>query len=461
MAEEPERRRHFTLVTLIQRAVRRPYLFMAAVVLVIGVIWFFRLAVQEFLLLDRLVNVYTNDAQVQMNSYAIRPAITAEVLEVLAQEGKPVRKGAVLLRLAQDDILTELGQAEAVADEMAQQLQERRQELPLALERARNEIVQAQAVVATKQLVYRRAQMLLTVERDRTDKGLREHQASIEAARARQREHETAAREAEMTLQRNRSLFQDGIVSQDRLDATQIAVERYQARLAAAQEDVRQVQEHYPSGISPHMIRVHEQDVRRLAAEVKEQQAGLELARNNLRMVALGPQRLKVLEARHKEALTQVEVYRLKLAKTFVRSPIDGIVAYRNIEPGETVEGDPSNSPVLVINDPRHPWIAANVWESDIDRVHIGDTAEIWIDALKTSVLGRGKPVQGRVVRINPTTYSEVVGLPPERFFTRRERKIPVGIAIESNTLRLRAGMLAEVLILPGDGAEAEEQHRQ
>ncbi|MEE9146917.1 MAG: efflux RND transporter periplasmic adaptor subunit [Candidatus Tectomicrobia bacterium] len=461
MAEEPERRRHFTLVTLIQRAVRRPYLFMAAVVLVIGVIWFFRLAVQEFLLLDRLVNVYTNDAQVQMNSYAIRPAITAEVLEVLAQEGKPVRKGAVLLRLAQDDILTELGQAEAVADEMAQQLQERRQELPLALERARSEIVQAQAVVATKQLVYRRAQMLLTVERDRTDKGLREHQASIEAARARRREHETAAREAEMTLQRNRILFQDGIVSQDRLDATQIAVERYQARLAAAQEDVRQVQEHYPSGISPHMIRVHEQDVRRLAAEVKEQQAGLELTRNNLRMVALGPQRLKVLEARHKEALTQVEVYRLKLAKTFVRSPIDGIVAYRNIEPGETVEGDPSNSPVLVINDPHQPWIAANVWESDIDRVHIGDPAEIWIDALKTSVLGRGKPVQGRVVRINPTTYSEVVGLPPERFFTRRERKIPVGIAIESNTLRLRAGMLAEVLILPGDGAEAEEQHRQ
>ena len=65
------------------------------------------------------------------------------------------------------------------------------------------------------------------------------------------------------------------------------------------------------------------------------------------------------------------------------------------------------------------------------------------------------------MVRINPTTYSEVVGLPPERFFTRRERKIPVGIAIENTTLRIRAGMLAEVLILPHNGAEAEEQRRQ
>ncbi len=456
MAEDSETRRRPTPIRMIQRAVRRPYLFMAAVVLIIGAIWFFRLAVQEFLLLDRLVNVYTNDAQVQTDSFAIRPKVTAEVLEVTVKEGQVVQKGDVLLRLAQEEIAVELQQAEAGAEGIAQQLHEMRLEMPLSLERAQNEVVRAEALVETKEQAHRRAQVLLAVERDRTNKMTREHRASIEAARAHVRERETVAREARMSLQRTQSLFNDGIVSQDRLDAAQIAEERSQARVAVAQEQRRQAQERYPSRESPQMIRVHEQDVQRLAAELKEQQAVLELARTNLRLAQLGDQKIKVLEAKHKEALAQVDTYRLKLGKTVVRSPVDGIVAYRNIDPGETVEGDPSNPPVLVVHNPQNRWISANVWESDISRVRIGDEAEIWIDALKTSALGRGKPFKGRVMRINPTTYSEVAGLPPERFFTRRERKIPVGVSIEGDDPRLLAGMLAEVLIHPSDGAEAE-----
>ena len=161
------------------------------------------------------------------------------------------------------------------------------------------------------------------------------------------------------------------------------------------------------------------------------------------------------------EAQAQVEIHRLKLAKTTIRSPIDGVVGYRHVEPGEIVEGDPSNPPLMMIHDPRSSWIEAHVWESDIRRVRPGRPAEIWIDAFKTSALGRGKPFPGRVLRINPTTYSEVAGLPPERFFTRRERKVPVKIALDSTDPGLRAGMLAEVLILLDDGAIAQEQpHR-
>jgi hypothetical protein len=90
--------------------------------------------------------------------------------------------------------------------------------------------------------------------------------------------------------------------------------------------------------------------------------------------------------------------------------------------------------------------------------VRIGNAADIWVDALKSGTLGRGKPLQGRVFRINPTTYSEVAGLPPERFFTRRERKVPIGVSIGEDAPVLRAGMLAEVLIYPREGAEAEER---
>jgi multidrug resistance efflux pump len=458
MAEELESRRRSTPIVIIQRAIRRPYLFMAAVVLVIGAIWFFRLAVQEFLLIDRLINVYTNDAQVQMDSYAMRPAVTAKVLEVLVSEGTPVQKGDILFRLDQQDFLAELHHAEAAAEGIARQIHEMQEEIPLAQEKAQNEVRQAEAMVETKEQTYRRSQVLLSVERDQMGKSVQEHAASIEAARARLQEQESAAREAQMTLERARSLFADGIVSQDRLDAAQLGLDRSQARVAGSREQLREAQMHYPSGKSPEMIRVHEQDVQRLAAELKAQLTALELAHTNVRLTKLKEQKLHILQAKQKEALAKVDTANLKLDKTIVRSPVDGIVAYRDIEPGEVVEGDPSNPPVMVLHNPHNRWIAANVWESDISRVQVGDEVEIWIDAFKASALGRGKPFKGKVVRINPTTYSEVAGLPPERFFTRRERKVPIGVSLEGLDPGLRAGMLAEVLIHPGGGAVAEER---
>jgi membrane fusion protein (multidrug efflux system) len=175
-------------------------------------------------------------------------------------------------------------------------------------------------------------------------------------------------------------------------------------------------------------------------------------------MVELREQRLKVLDARYKEAQAQVETARLKLAKTIIRSPVDGVVGQRNVEPGSLVRGDAANPPLFIIHDPETRWIEANVWESDISRVRVGRPVDIWVDAFKTSVLGRGKPFRGRVVRINPTTSSEISGLPPERFFTRREQKVPVKISLDSPDPGWRAGMLAEVLILVEDGAAAQEQ---
>ena len=454
-------RRRVPLLGLIRRAVGRPYLLMAAVVLVLGAIWFTRLALQEFLLIDRLINVYTNDAQIKMDAYPIKSGVTAEVLEVLVKEGEMVQKDQILVRLVPDDLQAEVRRAAAAAEGIQQQLDELRLELPLALQQARHEVAKAQAVLETKESAYRRGEVLLDVQRDRTDKMRREHAASLEAARANVREQETATRDAEANLQRVRSLAQEGIVSQDRLEAAQTAYERARARLAATQEQVRQVQEHYPSGDSPHMIRVHEKDLQRQLAEVKEQRTALEVARTNSQIVELREQRLKVLEARYREAQAHLETANLRLAKTTIRSPASGVVGQSNVAPGSLVRGDAANPPLLVLHDPAARWVEANVWESDISRVRVGRPVEIWVDAFRTSVLGRGKAFRGRVVSINPTTAAEISGLPPERFFTRREQKVPVKISLDSPDPGWRSGMLAEVLILVDDGAAAQEHRRK
>src|SRR5262249_31343262 len=152
---------------------------------------------------DRLVNVYTNDAQVKMDAYPVKSGVTAEVLDVLVKEGDRVQKDQLLVRLVPDDLQAEVRRAEAAAEGIQAQLDELRLELPLALQQARHEVARAQAVLETRQSAHRRAAVLLEVQRDRTDK----------------------------------------------------------------------------SGDSPQMLRVHEEDVQRQAAEVNEQQSALEMAR--------------------------------------------------------------------------------------------------------------------------------------------------------------------------------------
>ena len=72
MAEKARRR--LPLVALIRRAVGRPYLLMAAVVLVVGAIWFTRLALQEFLLIDRLINRYLDQLATHRQVWTNREA---------------------------------------------------------------------------------------------------------------------------------------------------------------------------------------------------------------------------------------------------------------------------------------------------------------------------------------------------------------------------------------------------
>ena len=95
MAEEHTRAtRRFILIILIRRALGRPYLFMAAVLLIIGALWFIRLALEEFLLLDRLVNVYTDEAQIKMDTFAIKPGVTAVVSGGAGAGRRPGAEGA-------------------------------------------------------------------------------------------------------------------------------------------------------------------------------------------------------------------------------------------------------------------------------------------------------------------------------------------------------------------------------
>jgi cobalt-zinc-cadmium efflux system membrane fusion protein len=106
-----------------------------------------------------------------------------------------------------------------------------------------------------------------------------------------------------------------------------------------------------------------------------------------------------------------------------VRSPIKGTVVERNVAPGQFVEGQLVAFKVANLD---HLWIELDVFERNINRVNVGDRAE-----LRPLANGAEKLV-GRVAkvasRIDPETHSAKVRIEVENY----DRKLRVGQAVQA-----------------------------
>ena len=76
------------------------------------------------------------------------------------------------------------------------------------------------------------------------------------------------------------------------------------------------------------------------------------------------------------------------LQKAFIRSPIDGIVLDRQIDPGQTVAAS-FQTPVLftLSEDLTRMKLSVNVDEADIGKVRVGQSATFRVDAYPNQVV--------------------------------------------------------------------------
>lgn len=95
--------------------------------------------------------------------------------------------------------------------------------------------------------------------------------------------------------------------------------------------------------------------------------------------------KLEEAELEYKSAVSQtessqkeVEFAKAELDKTYLRSPMDGVLASRDIDVGESVN---QNTKLGVIFDIKDIYVEAGVIEKDINKMRIGQKAKISVDA--------------------------------------------------------------------------------
>jgi membrane fusion protein (multidrug efflux system) len=137
------------------------------------------------------------------------------------------------------------------------------------------------------------------------------------------------------------------------------------------------------------------------------------------------------------EALTQRHRTALELSWTVVRAPAAGIVTNNGLQVGEYVkEGSPIFSLVVVDG----MWIEANLKETELTHVEIGQRATIKVDTYPD----RSWPVT--VESISPATGAEFSLLPPQNAsgnWVKVVQRVPVKLKLvdAGNGPPLRAGM--------------------
>jgi membrane fusion protein (multidrug efflux system) len=153
----------------------------------------------------------------------------------------------------------------------------------------------------------------------------------------------------------------------------------------------------------------------------------------------------KDLSAKTQAAKAKFEQATLNVSYTRIIAPSDGTIARKSIEPGQYV---PAGQPLFGFVASKERWVTANLKETELAGVKVGDPASVEVDAID------GKTFKGVVESISPSTGALFSLLPPDNAtgnFTKVVQRVPVRIRLtelsDEDVARLQAGLSATIWI--------------
>lgn len=254
------------------------------------------------------------------------------------------------------------------------------------------QVEQAKANLATLQANLSKIQQ----SREATRAAVNVHQATIESA-------EATLHNAQLEFKRQAELIKSNSTSKQQYDLALANLKKAQAAISQAKAQKQ----------------VAEQDVINVAANEKAAQAAVENAQASLVLA--------------QDNLTHTEI----------KAPVAGKLGEIGVKQGQLLNAGSS----LVHLVPPQTWVVANLKETEMTDIRLGQSTTIKVDALQGVVL------KGKIVEISPATGSEFSLNKTDNStgnFVKIPQRVPVKIELEpnqENATRLLAGMSLVVAI--------------
>jgi membrane fusion protein (multidrug efflux system) len=359
----------------------------------------------------------TDDAQVDGQVYAISSRISGHVIDVKVDDEQEVKAGDVLVVLDPKDYEVAVAKARADLADAVATYQSNRSDVPITSVNTKSTLTTANS-----------ARLDASAGVSGTERQLGAARARLSTAEANVRVAQANLTKATQDVERYKQLVSKDEISKQQYDQAVAAMDAAHATLDAQNAQVNEATQN---------ISVVEKNVEQARTRVEQADAQIEAA-------LTGPQQVKVTEARAQSAAAKVDEQRalldqaeLNLKYTTIVAPIDGIVGKKNIAIGQNTAPGQEMMAVVPLD---NLWITANFKETQLQKMRVGQTVKIKVDAYD-------REYTGKVQRLAGASGARFSLLPPENAtgnYVKVVQRIPVRIALDpgqNSDHLLRQGM--------------------
>jgi multidrug resistance efflux pump len=234
-------------------------------------------------------------------------------------------------------------------------------------------------------------------ERQTTDQ-IKQAEANLASAEAQQMAAVADLENSKLELDRSRNLTQKGVEPPQRFDSARTAHDAAEARLDS------------------------------LRKQVQAQQSGLALAHATAEQIAVRRSQVQSTQAQQQAANAQRTKADVRLGYAEVRAPIEGVVDVRAVRVGEVVN---PGQPIVTLINPDDLWVRADIEETYIDRVRLGDKMTIRLpsgDTREGTVFYRGVDASFATQRDVSRTKRDIKTFEVRLRADNRDRRLAVGM---------------------------------
>lgn len=198
--------------------------------------------------------------------------------------------------------------------------------------------------------------------------------------------------------------------------------------------------------INERQLQMAQSAVSKLEIQILQLQAEHQQAEGSLDEARVGHDRLGVIDAQI-EALThqvanlaaQLHQQLVDVEDRTIKSPIPAVIDRTFVLPGEYVA---AGQRILLLHNPKEVWVEANIKETQVSRLRLGQPVHISVDAFPNDKF------TGKVARIGSATMARFALIPtpnPSGNFTKITQRVAVKIDMVDMPRQLAPGMMVEV----------------
>ncbi len=333
------------------------------------------------------------------------------IIAVNFREGQKVSAGQIVAQQDTTDLEANVRQAQAnvaqaqsnVASNQAK-LSQARTNYTLQVQTAKQAVAQARAQVASASQNYKK------VKGGNRPQQILQGRSQVLLAKAN-------LDNAQTILTRNKTLFAQGALAKADLDTAQ-------TNYTVQEQTYRNAQQ----ALSLTEAGAQTEDVAAALAQLQQQQANLQTAIANQQQIAVRQEDIAAAQAAVTQAQAAVRQQQATLAfnqqqvaNAFIRSPIDGIVAAREVEPGQIASPGTNLMRIVGLGS---VYYEPTISETDFAGISLNNPVSVQVDALP------GRKYSGRVSAVYPAASAA------NRVFSLR-------VSINDPGRELRPGMFA------------------